>query len=412
MATDTPAVPDDEIEIGQPLPFSVYNARGRLIMQRGEVVDSRHQRAMLLTEGVSIAREGDPAPEPVEEPDDDEEEEETGDGEQVGESDSESAQVFRTMRPEAPSARYFNPFMEMERICTVVTKAFNAFKNGESTFSARILRLAHRIDSLVQYDPSAMITATLSERELSYTISHCLEMAVVGSAMAGKAGLSEQERVDAICAALTGNIGMLRLQERLEGFAGKISEKVRSALREHPRRSYDLLKGMPHVSPGWLKAVLQHHERVDGQGYPNGISGKAIARIVPPIAIADAYLALVAPRGYRHAVDPPQALEYIIQQGGQAWPEQWSKVLLDTVGLHPPGAYVRLSDNRIGLVVRPGKEDKKKPLVAIAMEGHNKRVHRGQIIDLADPGSPSITGSVSPNDLTVPINHALVCGYE
>ncbi len=380
-------------------------------MQRGETVDTRHQRATLLTEGVYIAREGEPAPEPVEEPDD---EEETDEADEAGSESSgdESDQVFRTMRPEAPSAHYFNPFLEMERIHTVVTKAFNAFKAGDTSFSARVLRLAHRIDALVQYDPSAMITATLTERELSYTISHCLETAVLGSALAGRGGLSEAQRVDAICASLTGNIGMLRLQERLEGFAGKISEKVRAALREHPRRSYDLLKGMPNVTPGWLKAVLQHHERVDGEGYPNGISGKSLSPIVPPIAIADAYLALVVPRGYRNAVDPPQAMEYIMQQGGKAWPEQWAKLLFDLVGKYPPGTFVRLSDNRIGLVVRAGKEEKAKPLVAIAMEGHGKRVHRGQIIDLADPLSPKITASVSPNDLTVPLNHALVCGYK
>lgn len=404
---DTPFVPYEEIEVGKPIPFSVYNARGRLLIEQGELVDTARKRSLIIAEGATIQRPGEEPPIP------DEGEEDDGTVAEGGEEDEgESEPIFRTLRPESPKTKHFNPFQEMERISTITSKAFKAFKGGNKQFDARIIRLAYRIDTLVQYDPFAMIAAALTTRNLSYAINHCQEMAVLAAALAGRAGLEEQDRIDIVCASLTCNIGMLRLQERLEGFSGEISDKVREALREHPRRSYDILNAMRNTNEQWLKLVLHHHERLDGKGYPNEVKGKGIPDAVFPIALADAYLALVVPRAHRNALSPPRALQYVEQQAGAAWPEHWIKHLTELVGYYPPGTYLKLSDRRIAMAVKPSGRDLERPVVAIAIEAHGTRVHRDQIRDLSETKEPTIVSTINPEDLSAPINRAMICGYE
>lgn len=404
---DTPFIPYEEIEVGKPVPFSVYNARGRLLIEEGEVVATARQRSLLIAEGATVQRPGEEPPVP--------EEEDAADAEAYDEDDEEAEDegpIFRTLRPEAPKQKHFNPFQEMERISAITSKAFKAFKGGQKNFASRIIRLAYRIDTLTQYDPHAMIAGALTTRNLSYAINHVQEMAVLCSALAGKAGMEEQERIDVTCAALTCNVGMLRLQERLEGFSGEISEKVREALREHPRRSHDILRSMRDTTEGWLQAVLYHHERLDGKGYPGGAKGKAIPETVFPIALADSYLALVVPRAHRNALYPPRALEYVEQQAGKAWPEEWTKRLSELVGQFPPGTYLKLSDRRVAMAVKPSGRDPARPIVAIAIEAHGSRVHRDQIRDLSETKEPTITETINPEDLSAPINRAMICGYE
>lgn len=145
---------------------------------------------------------------------------------------------------------------------------------------------------------------------------HPLRIARVADAVAAEMGWSEEERGGLRWAALVADFGKLTLPLRVLRKHGQPSRTEWQLLRTHPSRSLEITRPLAGWLGGALAAIEQHHERVDGLGYPLALAGSEIARGATILSVADAYVAMTSPRPWSRALSPEAARDEIAEGAG------------------------------------------------------------------------------------------------
>ncbi|MEG3193662.1 HD domain-containing phosphohydrolase, partial [Lysobacter sp. D1-1-M9] len=147
--------------------------------------------------------------------------------------------------------------------------------------------------------------------------------------------------------------------------------------------------------PIWLEAVLHHHERLDGSGYPNRLTAAAITAGARTLAIVDIYSAMVRPRAYREAIHARHALRNLFMERGKAVDEALATLLIREIGVFPPGTPVRLANGEVGVVLHRGR-DAARPVVARLINANGTLAAIAAQRDTSTPAY-AITETVPPN---------------
>ncbi|OPX55288.1 HD domain-containing protein [Oceanospirillum multiglobuliferum] len=126
----------------------------------------------------------------------------------------------------------------------------------------------------------------------------------------------------------------------------------------------ELLKLAGIKNQTWLDVVLQHHEKLDGSGYPNGLKGSEILLEAKIVGLADIYSAMISSRPYRAALTPQKSLKQLFMQRGSFFDEALTNIFLSELGIYPPGASVSLANGEIGVVIKRKSQETSKPIVS------------------------------------------------
>jgi len=181
---------------------------------------------------------------------------------------------------------------------------------------------------------------------------HCLMTAVVASYLAEPFELDDADHFSLVAAGLSMNVAEMSLHADLErGFKG-YGDAERRRIREHPIAGVTWLKQAGVEDARWLAAVAQHHENMDGTGYPYGLVGGEITLIARLLRVADYFVARLNGRVYRQALSPAQAMKQLFHHDRHRLDRQISAVLLRRLGEMPPGSIVRLANSETALVTR------------------------------------------------------------
>jgi len=160
--------------------------------------------------------------------------------------------------------------------------------------------------------------AKIVETRDPYTSGHQHKVADLAIAIAREMKL-EDTRIDQLrMAAVIHDIGKLYVPSDILSKPGKLSDIEFNLIKAHPQHGYDIVKGMDFPC-NIAKAVLQHHERLDGSGYPNQLKGEDMILEAKILAVADVVEAMVAHRPYRPALGLDKALEEISKNKGKLY---------------------------------------------------------------------------------------------
>jgi len=163
--------------------------------------------------------------------------------------------------------------------------------------------------------------ATIVEMRDPYTAGHQVRVADLAAAIAKQLGLSE-EQVHAIhLAGIVHDLGKINIPAEILSKPGKITDLEFGLIKVHPQAGYNILKGINFSWP-IAQMVLQHHERLDGSGYPQGLKSEAIMLEARILAVADVVEAISAHRPYRPGFGIEVALEEIIKNRGKFYDPQ------------------------------------------------------------------------------------------
>jgi HD-GYP domain-containing protein (c-di-GMP phosphodiesterase class II) len=167
------------------------------------------------------------------------------------------------------------------------------------------------------------LTAAIDAKD-SYTFGHSERVARVAVELGSELGLPQDELSDFYLAGLLHDIGKIGIRDAVLCKHGALTPEEMEHMRQHVTIGYNILAQLDairHLLPG----VLYHHERYDGQGYPEGLKGSAIPLLPRILAVADGYDAMSSSRPYRAAM-PCSRVEEILQQGAGS---QWDKQVVD-----------------------------------------------------------------------------------
>ncbi len=224
-------------------------------------------------------------------------------------------------------------------------------EHPESGQPSRCLYLAHQIQKVSSQNPIGLLASLQLNRTNQYQHIKELFVAVLCEMLPKEQGLPSSARLYLICAALTQDLGMLELQNTaLDRQTIPLSEAQKRQISKHPLHGLKLLQRAQVKESQWLKPIEQHHEQPDGGGYPQGLRGNEITLAAGILRVADAYVAMIRPRGDRPAVLPKDAIKEIFLHRGKQFDTVSARTLANILGLYPPGCWVRLYNGEMGVV--------------------------------------------------------------
>jgi hypothetical protein len=316
------------IVLGEPLPFSIFDENGRLLLRQGIVVTMPDQIDRLILRGA----QWDDSKAPIE-------------------PERPSAP-----RPSAPVDQDLSPFEQLGGLLLNLKHVLGtALKNPEQIdVAARIGKIAVAVQNICQADIDGALAAPCLDYQNPYIVVHQMMGAVLTEIIARRKELTPAERLPLVCAALTRDLGQMPLQAELDELPGPLPEGLRSRMQEHPNLSAELLARAGVGDAVWLQAVRGHHERLGGSGYPAARQGDDIALGARILAVADIYSAMGKSRPYRHKAHFPQnALKEIYLQKDVHIDGEMAHILVKQLGLLPPGTLVRLKCGEIAVIKSP-----------------------------------------------------------
>ena len=206
------------------------------------------------------------------------------------------------------------------------------------------------LKAIEENDAIAMDISILKVSD-EYTFRHSVDVAAMGMIVARKAGMSSREIRELGLAGLLHDIGKSKIPPELLNKTGRLSDEEFSIMKKHPFLGYQLLKEKKDIPRSVKLAVLQHHEKISGKGYPFGIKGDQINSYSKIISITDIYDALVTERPYKKAFSQRDAVEMIMAMTDDL-DVSAMRSFLGSVILYPVGSTVSLNNGERARVVK------------------------------------------------------------
>lgn len=201
--------------------------------------------------------------------------------------------------------------------------------------------------------------------EEDYIYKYSLNTAIVSLLIGDRMELPKRQLWKLGAAALIHDFGMLMIPQKLRKKPGKFSAVERRTMQQHLAKSIDFLKEIEGIDQTILRAIVQHHERYDGTGYPQGLKDDDIGLFARIINLSMNYVALNQPRYNRAEHGERGTIKRVILQNRKRFDPEILEVFLEVIGFYPPGTIVRLKSGRYALVIRPCPNDHLNPVIRV-----------------------------------------------
>jgi len=198
-----------------------------------------------------------------------------------------------------------------------------------------------------------------------YTYSHSIHVAFYAMLIGKWTHMPDGEILELIQAGLLHDIGKVKIPKDILNKKCKLTDMEFDIIKQHSYTGYELLKDSNMVSDSVKEAVLTHHERNDGSGYPAALTGINIGKYAKIIAVADVYDAMISNRPYKRGVTPFEAFDMFTSIGTSPFESSIVLAFLQNISSHLIGAKVKLSNGEAGEVVYIPSNNIGKPIIRI-----------------------------------------------
>jgi len=313
-----------DLQVGKPLACAIYDRHGILLLQRGGVVENENQLETLLERDCLIASAC-----------------------AAGGNDAQAD----APAPCAPPT----PFEAMDQLQRDVGQMHRRLLAGSASgIGKQVAQMAASIDDALARDTDAALASMQLQLDPNDHAARQTHAAIICVFAARTLHLDADALTALTGAALTYDVALGPLATQLNNQSERLSADQLHQVRAHPEASRRMLEAAGVGDPLWLEAVLHHHERLDGSGYPHGLRGDDIPHLARLLGIVDIYTAMLRPRTYRDAVPARMALRNIFLERGKQVDEALATLLIKELGVYPPGTLVRLANDEIGVVLHRG----------------------------------------------------------
>jgi putative nucleotidyltransferase with HDIG domain len=221
----------------------------------------------------------------------------------------------------------------------------------------------------------------LSDGELYH---HSVNVALFSLTLGIHLGLEEEELIELGIGALLHDVGKLKIPGAVLRKPGRLSDDEFEVIKQHTSLGFELLREIPDITTATALIALNHHERVDGSGYPRGLKGDEIHTYGRIVSVADVYEALTANRVYRSGYLPHQAFEFLLGAGGTQFDESVVQAFVQTIAIYPVGVTLQLSNGQRCVVVRTQPRQTHRPVVRVLTDLDGQALDTPYELDLTE----------------------------
>ncbi len=293
-----------------------------------------------------------------------------------------------------------------ERHSKLVSRVFLEARLGRGISARTVDPLIDDIYASVQRNLYAFNGLLRCREDSEETYRHALATSALMIALARQMNLSAAETRDAGMAGLLMDIGASQETggppHPEDEWSGSIADPENDAHCQHVLAGHALLKAAGDIPEAVLKVCIRHHERLDGCGYPNRLSGDEIDKLSRMAAICDTYDLLVAGREGRPGLDPAEAIRHMGEQCAGLDPVIMVD-FIEMVGIFPIGAFVELRSGRLAMVVDEDPTERALPSVFTFWSKPLEKKVQGEVIQLSQCyGADEIVGIAQLDALDLP----------
>ncbi|MCL6590883.1 MAG: HD-GYP domain-containing protein [Firmicutes bacterium] len=238
------------------------------------------------------------------------------------------------------------------------------------------------LDSQISLNSNVLLNLSFLDTHHNYLFTHATNVSIIAMIIGRELRLDKAVLKNLGLAALLHDYGMIKINPQIYGQTRELTPDEWGELKRHPEYGYELLAASKDFSEDILNGVRQHHERIDGSGYPWNLQGEQISLFGRIIAVADVYDACVSPRKHRRRMTPYESLKCLLSDS-KVFDVKVLKALISSMAIYPIGSFVRLNTGEIAKVVGINHGFPFRPEIRIYFDRNKNRLEKPIRINLS-----------------------------
>ncbi|HKK13260.1 MAG TPA: HD-GYP domain-containing protein [Gammaproteobacteria bacterium] len=264
----------------------------------------------------------------------------------------------------------------------LVNNIMDDVRAGRKLNAAGIREAAAGMISSIVRNPDAFLWLARLKQADTYTYSHAIAACTLAVAFGRHLALPKAELSHVAVGTLLFDIGKMKLAPELLQHPGPLTTAQFELVKSHVAHSVTLMESTPGVSREATEVALHHHERHNGNGYPQGLANGAISVYGRMAALVDCYDAITSDRAYARALSPYDAIHKLYQWRGVDFQEDLVEQFIQCLGVFPVGTLVELSSGQIGIVLAQNRVRRLRPKVMLVLDQNKQPYGIAPTIDL------------------------------
>jgi HD-GYP domain-containing protein (c-di-GMP phosphodiesterase class II) len=273
--------------------------------------------------------------------------------------------------------------VSFETASETLNSIFHSLRNGTQSDITEVQTAINPLIEGVFRNQEAVAALLRLKESGEYRYHHGVSMAVWAAILGRHIGLRKSELVTLAVGCAMCDIGMTQLPPELLDHAGNLTDAQRRIIRAHPKMGAELVSKSENIDLDILGIIENHHERMDGSGYPRGIEGAAIPLLARIAGLVDTYDAMITPRPYAKARTSHDATQELLDCSGQQFQAALVEQFVQAIGLFPTGVMVELNTGEVAIVVSQSATRRLKPELIIVLDADKERLESPRVVDLA-----------------------------
>jgi len=317
-------------------------------------------------------------------------------------------QIFqgRKLKVYADSATWGEEFPKAKAAVDTLTQTVDSLFNQVAAGGALdVVKVKQSVDPMIDSiarNPDACIWLARMKQQDTYTYQHSVGSSIWAVALGRQLGLPKSDLRSLAVGGLLFDIGKLKVKPELLGATHSLTDEEFVEVRKHVELGVEMISESGLMNKGVLDMVAHHHERHDGSGYPDGLSGDDIPLYARIAAIVDCYDAITSHRSYARALPPSVAIKKMYEWRDIDFQAELVEEFIQAVGIYPAGTLVELSSGEVAVVVAEYRTRRLRPKVMVLLDANKQPVIDVKMVDLlteklAADGKPlEISNSLEP----------------
>lgn len=269
-----------------------------------------------------------------------------------------------------------------KKITNEIVRVMEHIKEGKHpNISVLVHEVMDMVESMLVNTDVFLLLSKLKSKD-NYTYTHLISTSILATAFGKELGLKLEELQELAIGCLLFDVGKIKLPEEIILKTKPLSDEEQYLVREHVSHSIKILNNMKGISKTVIDIAVNHHERFNGSGYPQGKQGRQIPLYAQIAGIVDCYDAMTSDRIFKGAYSHDQAVRDLYTRADIDFHKDFIEQFVQCLGVYPSGGIVELSTGEVGIVLQQNRVRRLRPRIMIILNRNKESNNYFPVIDL------------------------------
>lgn len=306
----------------------------------------------------------------------------------AAEDDTYRITIYEEEEPVEHEIAAIAPVYEQSQIAT--RGIFESVANEQRLDLTAVSEILDSMVESIGRTPDALLWLAKLKKTDDYAYNHALNVSITLMAFGNFLALNKKQIKELGLAGLLQDVGKVKISTDILLKEGKLTREEFEHAKKHVDESLKILETTPDIPNTAIFLVAQHHERIDGSGYPYQLKGNQIGLVSQIAGLIDTYCALTSHKAYSKAVFHQQALDEIHQLSGKQFSHELVDQLVQFMGMYPVSSLVELNTGEVAVVIQQNQVRRLLPRLMLLLDHKKLRYDSPVILNLLNsPNTPS-----------------------